>query len=196
MPEQPQDDRSQSFKSGENEYAKLVPSADKEKPMLDLGTEEMTQRFTEAPIYTKFVIVKIREVQPGTKLETRLADGRVETTNVATPDRRHVITNPDGEEYLLGADKVADRYTDLGDGRYQAKGECRAFQNPTGEEITIMAPWGEQQHGGADAMVAVLYDPANPDVIGSDRYIIAGEEFKHTYAVKGESAQPLAQQHR
>jgi hypothetical protein len=151
--------------------------------MLDLSTPEMTQRFAEAPVYEKTAVVSIREVQPGEALETVLADGRVETKNVAK-EGDHVVTNPDGEQYFISAQEVADRYTDLGDGRYQAKGACRAFPNPTGDEITIIAPWGEEQHGGADAMVAVLYDPAQPDVIGSDRYIIGGKEFKNTYALK------------
>lgn len=186
MPEPLQDEQEQPFEAGTNEYATLAKATEKEHPMLDLSTPEMTQRFAEAPVYEKTAVVTIREVEPGTPLETRLADGRVETKNVATEDRRHVVTNPDGEEYLVGADKVADRYTPLGDGRYKAKGMVRAFPNPTGGEITIMAPWGEEQHGGSEAMLATLYDPANPDAIGTDRYIIGGEEFKNTYALKTE----------
>jgi hypothetical protein len=180
-PEEQSSGEQAAFKANENEYANLANLTEKEQAMLDLSTPEMTQRFAEAPVYIKSAVVEIREAAPGEKLTTTLADGRDETVNTAK-DGDYVVTNPGGEQYFIGAQKVADRYTDIGDGRYQAKGACRAFQNPTGGEVTIIAPWGEEQHGGSDAMLAVLYDPENPDEVGSDRYIIGGEEFKNTYA--------------
>lgn len=163
-----------------NEYSSLVPTTEKESTVLDLQTPEMTQRFAEAPLFIKSAIVTARDAVPGEKITTTLADGTHETVNVSEEGGK-VVTNPSGEEYVLTGENFSKRYEALEDGRYRAKGACRAFVNPTGEDITIIAPWGEEQHGGPDAMVAVAVDLAEPDKIGSDRYIIGGKEFAETY---------------
>ena len=149
---------------------------------LDLSTDEMTQRFAEAPIFTKTAQVHIREATPGEQLTTTLADGTVETVNTAK-EGDMVITNPGGEQYFVSAEKVAARYEPTDEeGVFKAKGMVRALQNPTGTPIEIMAPWGEPQYGDERAMLATLYDPAQPEVIGTDRYIIGYDEFQTTYA--------------
>src|SRR5581483_819943 len=96
-----------------------------------------------------------------------------------------VITNPGGEEYVPmgGWEQVRRRYDALGGGRWQAKGMVRAVVNPTGAEVTITAPWGEEQHQGPDCMIAVEYLPSAPGEIGSDRYLIGAAEFAETYAL-------------
>lgn len=147
---------------------------------LDLRTAEMDWRFAGAAVYEKFAVVRARRAEPGEVVETVLANGRVETSNVAG-DNDFVLTNPDGEQYLIGSGKLAARYVDLGDGRYRAKGMVRAFRNPTGREISITAPWGEEQRGGPRAMLAVVYDPQDPGHLGADRYIIGAAEFRKTY---------------
>ncbi len=57
----------------------------------------------------------------------------------------------------------------------------RAFENPTGETIRIVAPWGEEQVGGPDCMIVSAYDPEKPSVLSEDRYIVGRQEFEETY---------------
>lgn len=146
--------------------------------LLDLNTDEMTEQFSAAPVYRKSAVVTARPVVPGEVVETILANGRHETTQVV--EDGFVVTNPGGERYVISDQKLRDRYDHLGGDRYRAKGMCRAFPNPLGVDITVMAPWGKQD-GEADAMVAVVYDPDKPDEVGDDRYLIGGQEFKDTY---------------
>jgi len=154
----------------------------KEVLEVDLSTEEYTKMLAEAPIFAKKGKVEARQAAEQEEVSTVLADGTVETVNVAEPGDI-IVTNPGGEKYILKPDKFNKRYqaTDV-EGVYLAKGMARAINNPTGQPIQIMAPWGEVQNGGADCMVATVYDAAKPDEIGSDRYIIGGQEFADTYA--------------
>jgi hypothetical protein len=149
---------------------------------LDLSTSEWDARLKNAEVYAKKAIVQAREAVPGETITTTLADGTVETTNTAG-ENTVIITNPGGEQYIIGAEKFASRYepTDT-QGEYQATGLARAVKNPTGGEIQVMAPWGELQFGGPDAMIATVFDPLNPDEVSADRYIIGADEFKDTYA--------------
>ena len=162
----------------DNEYSKLGTEA--ETANIDLNTPEMTQLFAEAPLFIKSAIVEAQVVEESTEITTQLADGTNETTNTAEAGDV-IVTNPGGEKYVLKPDNFAKRYADQGDGTYRATGACRAVTNPTGEPITIIAPWGEEQRGGPDCMIAVAVDPSNPTEFGSDRYIIGKEEFAQTY---------------
>lgn len=166
----------------------------KTKNELDLSTDEWTERLANAPTYAKKAIVQAREVAEREEVRTTLADGTEETVNVAEPGDV-IVTNPSGEKYVLKPDNFAKRYkaTDE-DGVFRAKGMARAVQNPTGTEIEIMAPWGELQNGGLDCMIATVFDPEQPDVIGLDRYLIGDDEFKTTYAPAEEVLGPAAQQ--
>lgn len=148
---------------------------------LDLSTDEWTQRLAAAPLYAKTGLVRIREAVPGETLTTRLADGTEETVNTAG-DNQVVVTNPGGEEYIIQAEKASKRYEATEeDGVFRAKGMVRAVDNPTGAPIEIMAPWGEPQYGNPDCKIAALYDPQQPDMVSTDRYIIGAEEFAATY---------------
>lgn len=160
---------------------------------LDLSTPEATEALAQAPIYEKKGVVHARPATPGEKIVTVLADGTEETTNVAG-ENQVVITNPGGEQYIIGAEKFASRYgaTDE-EGVFKAKGMARAVQNPTGGPIEIMAPWGEPQYGDAECMVATVYDPDQPDVVSDDRYIIGHQEFEDTYGLV--EVQPVPSQH-
>ncbi len=157
-------------------------SLDKAPKELDLSTEEYTELLTNAPVYAKKGVVEARQVTEHEEVSTTLADGTEETVNVAEPGDV-VVTNPGGEKYVLKPDNFAKRYeaTDE-DGVFRAKGMARAFPNPTGAPIEIVAPWGEKQFGNPDCMIATVFDPDQPDAIGSDRYIIGSEEFQTTYA--------------
>jgi hypothetical protein len=148
---------------------------------LDLQTDEWTHTLAEAPIYKKFGKVNAHVAQGGETIKTVLADGTEETTNTAESDDV-IVTNPTGEQYILKPDRFNSRYEATEDeGVFNAKGKARVVPNPTGEPIKIIAPWGEEQFGGPDALIATVYDPDKPDEVGSDRYIIGRDEFNATY---------------
>jgi hypothetical protein len=154
----------------------------KQTQELDLSTDEWTERLANAPVYAKKGIVQARQVAEREDVRTTLANGTEETVNVAEPGDV-VVTNPGGERYVLKPDNFAKRYeTTEEEGVFRARGMARAVENPTGTDIEIIAPWGEKQFGGADCLVATVFDPEQPDVIGSDRYIIGRQEFNATYA--------------
>lgn len=166
----------------------------KQKLELDLSTDEWTERLGGAPVFAKKGKVQARVAAEREEVRTTLADGTEETVNVAEPGDV-VVTNPGGERYVLKADNFAKRYEATEEeGVFRAKGMARAVANPTGTDIEIMAPWGEPQYGGPDCMVATVFDPDQPDVIGADRYIIGGEEFAETYAPFEEVYGPQAAQ--
>lgn len=155
---------------------------DKEPKMVDLSTEEYTQKLAEAPVYAKFGTVEARVAAEQEVVETILTNGTVETTNTAEVGDV-IVTNPGGEKYVLKPEKFANKYEATEqDGVFRAKGIARAINNPEGCDIKIMAPWGEEQKGGPDCMVVIGFDPSNPSEISPDRYIIGGDEFKATYA--------------
>lgn len=162
------------------------------KQKLDLSTEEWTERLAAAPVYAKKGIVSARQVAEREEVKTTLADGTEETVNVAEPGDV-VVTNPSGEKYVLKPDNFAKRYDATEEeGVFRAKGMARAVQNPTGADVEIMAPWGEPQYGGPDCMLATVFDPEQPGVIGADRYIIGRDEFLATYAPAEEVLGPPA----
>lgn len=148
---------------------------------LDLSTEEYTAKLAEAPVFAKKAEVSATVAVGGEKIETVLANGTVETTNVANPGDA-IVTNPGGEQYIIPAETFQKRYESTTDeGVFRAKGMARAFKNDTGAPIEITAPWGEPQYGDENCMIATVFDPDSPDHIGSDRYIIGADEFAETY---------------
>ena len=148
---------------------------------LDLSTEEYTEKLAEAPVYAKKAEVSAATATAGQEVRTVLGDGTEETVNYAE-EGDVIVTNPGGEKYILKPENFAKRYEPTAEeGVYRAKGMARAIKNGTGAPIEIMAPWGEPQFGDQDCMIATVFDPDNPDQIGSDRYIIGAKEFAETY---------------
>lgn len=149
---------------------------------IDLHSEENTQRFTDAPLYRKSAVVQAREVKDVETVETVLANGFHETAR-EVPVGHWIITNPGGEEYAVSAEKFHTRYEPLGNGQYRAKGIIKAFPNFTGEDVEIVAPWGEPQYGDENCLFATALNPELD--ITADRYIIGGQEFLDTYEKYG-----------
>ncbi len=147
---------------------------------VDLSSDDYTERFKEAKVYIKSAVVQATRARGGERIETVLADGTSETVNTCN-EGDFIVTNPGGEQYVLASENFAKRYEPMEDGNYRAKGICRAFPNPTGGEVSVTAPWGEEQYGGPDAMFAVAVDPSDPSEVGNDRYIIGADEFRSTY---------------
>jgi hypothetical protein len=148
---------------------------------VDLSTEEYTAKLAEAPVFAKKAEVSAVVAAAGQEVRTVLANGTEETVNY-TEEGDVIVTNPGGEQYILKSDNFTKRYEATAqEGIYRAKGMARAFKNDTGAPIEIMAPWGEPQFGDENCLIATVFDPENPDEIGSDRYIIGGDEFAATY---------------
>lgn len=146
---------------------------------LDLQTAEFTEALQNAPLFTKFGTVDAEQVTEERVVSTVMKDGFVETVNTAQPGD-FIVTNPDGEQYVLPAAKFLARYT-MENGKWTAYGLIHAIQNPTGKPITITAPWGEDQHGAADCFIATTVDSAEQTDVTDDRYIIEYDAFQHTY---------------
>ncbi|MDB5178046.1 MAG: hypothetical protein JWO61_429 [Candidatus Saccharibacteria bacterium] len=185
------EDRRRSLGWGVSEANKLADEAGKKYDVdqalneahengaefLDLTSDDFTQAFAEAPVYRKSTIVKARSAEAGEVVVTVTPDGVEEGRNTAG-EGDHVVTGANGADFILPAEKFNKLYEATEDeGTFQAKGTARIIDNPTGKKIGILAPWGEMQYGDAEAKLAVQYDPANPDVVGTDRYVLDSNEF-------------------
>lgn len=149
-----------------------------ETMIVDLHDAEHTERFRFAPLWQKKAVVEARQVKEPEFLDTVLANGFLETSR-EVPVGHWIITNPGGEKYAVSDEKFHSRYESIGDGKYKAKGLIRAYSNPTGRNVEIMAPWGEKQFGDTRCMFATAigenFEPTE------DCYIIGGDEFEDTY---------------
>jgi hypothetical protein len=124
--------------------------------------------------FEKFTQIKARIARPGEMIETITADGK-ETMNQAQQGD-FVVSNlgGSGEEYILSGDKLAKRYKEVGDGIYQATGECRGVVY-SGPETSFQASWGQPMVlKPGDMIVTPL--PQKGEV-----YRIARQEFELTY---------------
>lgn len=135
----------------------------------------------EAPIYRKQGEVRAVIAKGGEVVVTILADGTTETRNTAKQGDA-IITNPGGEQYIIGAEKFAKRYEpkEEEEGVFIAKGHSKAIVNPWAVPITMMASWGEMQNGQSDCKIADTYD-IETGILGGEPYIIAPREFNQTY---------------
>jgi hypothetical protein len=135
----------------------------------------------DGKIYRKTGEVQAEQASAATLVETVLADGTKETKNMAAPGD-FIVTAPAGERYVVKPDTFLARYVPKRGktGLYTACGQIVAVPNPLGRPISIMASWGEAQHGSANCMIADVFDPATKQRKGQP-YLIALAEFKKTY---------------
>ena len=134
--------------------------------------------WTQYQIAMKTAAVRAEKVEPGTVVETILADGRVETSKTAGPDGGYRVTNPTGEQYLVDTDKFEKLYV-AGDedGVFVPKPDPRKVL-PLEMSVAFEAPWGEAmfiKEGG------VLVHGGGKDVYG-----IQPDEFDQTYTIDAE----------
>jgi hypothetical protein len=143
--------------------------------------------------YRKVGQVRARRATEPIPVRTILADGTKETTNIAQPGD-YIVTAPSGERWVVKAGTFEARYAPKPRTKtvYLARGEVIAVENPLRRPISILAPWGEQQHGAADCMIADVFDPAKGRRAG-EPYIIARSGFERTYKLvreTGKKTQP------
>lgn len=151
--------------------------------MLNTKSEEATQSFESAPVFRKFGRVEAVPVEEGFSYDTYLKDGTYETTKTADTNG-YLVTNPDGEKYIVDKNKFESRYSKTAaDGVYQAEGEIKAIQY-TGEETKLEAPWSTPDDrkymtvSTGDFLAAGIDEEDRPNF---DRYRIGKDEFVNTY---------------
>jgi hypothetical protein len=138
-----------------------------------LQTAEWDSKFESASWYKKNVEVAAVQATAETPITTVLADGHVETTNTAKPGD-FIVTNPSGEQYVIGEEKFKSKYEPAEDqpGVYKAIGApIKAIQIDF--DISFKAPWGEDMHMRSGDFIV--------DAGNGDRYGIAQKEFNETY---------------
>lgn len=136
-------------------------------------------READIQYFRKDVTVGMRPAIPGEAITTIMKDGHIETHNVAK-ENQVVIKNPDGEQYIIDAQKFEDRYEyskepsvdDDGFISYDAKGGPMKVIRLS-ENVEFTAPWGSLMQIKAGG---VIVDNGPGDIYG-----IQPEEFKNTY---------------
>jgi len=147
---------------------------------VDRKAAEILAALKPAPIFKKQGTVTARPGVVGEKVETILGSGQYETKNEVKEEGQMVVTNPGGEQYIIGAEKFSKRYeASETPGTYHAKGHVKAVKNPYAEPIVMEASWGEDQHGQANCMIADVCDENG--VSDGEPYIIGADEFAATY---------------
>ena len=154
---------------------------EREYLFIDRKSPEILSLIENAPIYKKHGLVHARLAVPGEIVSTVLASGLVETPeNIAEPGD-WVVTNPDGEEYIVDKATFLSRNIKTeNDGEYLAVGYCKAIQNIYGKPIEILASWGRPEYGGDDCYLADTCD-ASGALMHGEPYIIEHQAFKDTY---------------
>lgn len=139
----------------------------------------------------KFARVMARQGIEGEEIITVMADGLEETRNVVKVDENGnpgwVLTNPDGEQYIVPDATFNKKYEidpenpDV----YKPKGgpviSCK-----TNENIEFTAPWGEPMKIEAGGSLIIN----NPN----DIYGIQKTEFENTYATTGKEEKEILQE--
>ncbi len=165
-------------KTGKPRFIKVSQMEEEEQAKV-MSQEEAIAKFmpeieSNGTDFEKFTQIKARPARPGEMIETVTADGK-ETMNQAQQGD-FVVSNlgGSGEEYILSGDKLAKRYKEVGDGIYQATGECRGVVY-SGPETSFQASWGQPMVlKPGDMIVTPL--PQKGEV-----YRIARQEFESTY---------------
>ena len=128
--------------------------------------------------YAKFARITARPGIVGEEIVTNTSEG-IETKNTIEEEGDMVVTNPDGEEYIIKSAIFTKRYeaTEV-PGVYKPKGGPQQFIQIE-EPISFIAPWGQEMNIAADGYLNVT----NPD----DLYGIQPQEFAETYALCDEA---------
>lgn len=130
--------------------------------------------WTEFRPAQKTAKIKAELVEPGTKVDTIMANGLVETSNAAGPEGGYRVTALTGEQYLVSKPKFEKLYVPTETkGVYAPKPDTRKVL-PIASSVAFTAPWGEEMRirGGG-----VLVNSGENKIYG-----IQPDEFKATYS--------------
>ena len=131
----------------------------------------------------KFARIHARQGTLGEEIITKMSNGLEETKNFVKIDEKTgelgwIVTNPDGEQYIVDDSTFKKKYEidPENPSQYKPKGGP-VLSSPINEHIEFEAPWGETMKiecGGS----LVLSGP-------NDIYGIQKDEFEHTYSSTG-----------
>lgn len=131
----------------------------------------------------KFARIHARQGTLGEEIITKMANGLEETRNTVVADEKTgepgwVVTNPDGEEYIVPDSTFKKKYEIDPENpeQYKPKGGP-VLSSPINEHIEFNAPWGEAMKIEAGGSL-ILNGP-------EDIYGIQKAEFENTYASTG-----------
>jgi hypothetical protein len=150
---------------------------------VDIQSDVIGEKLLAAPLFQKVGTVEAVKVTKPTVVETIVNGDFVETVNVAQPGD-YIVTNPSGEKYILKEENFLKKYIPTDNPTvFNARGLIRVIKNPYKKPVTIIAPWGAEQHGDKDCYFALNVE--GDDL--TDRYIIENKAFHETYARKNEN---------
>lgn len=131
--------------------------------------------WTEFEIATKTARVKAELVPEGTRVETIMASGLVETAKTAGAGGGYKVTALTGEQYLVDKAKFEKLYneTDVA-GVFEPKPDPRKVMGLE-QNVAFTAPWGEEMRIRANG---VLVHGGMKDVYG-----IQPDEFRASYTI-------------
>lgn len=131
----------------------------------------------------KFARIQARQGTLGEEVVTNMANGLEETKNTVKIDEKTgepgwIVTNPDGEEYIVEDSVFKAKYEidPENPSQYKPKGEP-VLSSSVNEHIEFKAPWGEDMKLEAGGSL-ILNGP-------NDIYGIQKDEFNNTYASTG-----------
>ena len=131
----------------------------------------------------KFARIRARQGSLGEEIITKMANGLEETRNTVTADEKTgepgwIVTNPDGEEYIVADSTFKKKYEIDPENPelYKPKGGP-VLSSQINENIEFNAPWGEIMKIEAGGSL-ILSGP-------QDIYGIQKNEFENTYASTG-----------
>lgn len=138
--------------------------------------EEQLTNGVKPELYAKTARVQARSGKAGEKIETKMKSGLKETDNTVKADGDMVITNPDGEQYIVEKAKFEKRYEIDPENpkQFRPKGGAQEFI-PVQEDIQFKAPWGEEMTILAGGVLNITGRDSG------DIYGIQKDEFNNTY---------------
>ena len=95
-----------------------------------------------------------------------------ETKNVAHAGD-WIVTNPDGEQYVISATKFPAKYSDIGNGQFVPTEGPKTFQQTT-DNVCFKASWGATQFVTAGSYICTAYGPGK-------EYGVSNFAFNKTY---------------
>lgn len=139
-----------------------TPEAQEKSMQIERTSEVITNALsTHGDMFAKFGEIRAEVAADVTPVETVLSDGTKETKNVAQLGD-FIVTNPGGERYVVKPEKFERLYQKADqEGVFTPRGQVVAVRNPYEKPISMMASWGELQHGAADCWIADTYNPVN-----------------------------------
>lgn len=155
--------------------------------VIENTAEELNKIADSKVIYAKkTAVVQARKAKEGEVVDTRprvSVNGKLytfsETKQVVTADKvangAVIVTNPDGEEYLIASQEKFDAKYQSCDGGYQAIGDVLPFRIAK-EDCAIQTSWGETQY----VLKGSALNVANND----DIYSITNCAFEKTYEIQ------------